>query len=237
MTIKTPQHGTARSPRSANVGFCLRLNKKKGTVPFLLFSPVVATLLLLPACGSQVSFRNENDKLRKERLTLKQEIDGLQEQLALREGELLAMRRQMDEAAGPIDGVEPPRLAGIVLGMYSGPIDLDGDKKYDALRVYVRPIDQDSRQITAAGSARVRLLVVPAEGEPRAVLDQAYDPDAFHTAYRSGVTGTHYTLGADLPDDPPAQATLHVTFTDAKTGRSYSAEKKLTLIRGAQAVE
>ena len=185
----------------------------------------------LTACGSQKSFSNENDRLRAERLSLQEQIDALQNKLALREGELRATREQLDDPLPPVDGVEPPRLAGIVLGMYSGPIDLDGDAKFDALRVYVRPIDQHSRQITAEGTARVRLIVTPAEGESKAILDQRYAPEVFHNAYRSGVTGTHYTLKADLPKDRSTTATLHVTLTDAATGKVYMAKKEVTLVR------
>lgn len=212
---ETIQCEVLRSPRRYGVGFCLLL---------------VSVLLVLPAC-SRGGYSNENDKLRAERLELKQEIEALQGKLAIRENELRATRQQLDEGSEPIDGVEPPRLAGIVLGMYSGPIDLDGDKVYDALRVYVRPVDQHGRQMTAQGKARVRLIVTPDEGEPKAVLDQAYDVKAFHEAYRSGVTGTHYTLGADLPKQLPDKATLHVTLIDAATGRGFTAEKPVVLMR------
>ena len=188
--------------------------------------------LLLTAC-SQRGFTNENDKLRAERQSLQQQIEELQAKLALREGELQATRQQLDNPIKPLDGVDPPRLAGIVLGLYSGPIDLDGDQQYDALRVYVRPVDQHSRQITAEGTARVRLIATPSDGEPVTILDQAYGPKAFHAAYRSGVTGTHYTLKADLPDNPPANATLHVTLTDAATGLAYQAQKEVVLVRTA----
>lgn len=198
----------------------------EGAIPFLLI-----VLLCLTACGSQTSFENENDKLRAERLSLQQQIDALQNKLALREGELQATREQLDDPLPPIEGVEPPRLAGIVLGMYSGAIDEDGDAVYDSLRVYVRPVDQHSRQITAEGIARVRLIVTPGQGEPETILDQTYDAQAFHAAYRSGVTGTHYTLKADLPANPPTQATLHVTLTDAAKGRSFQAQKQIALVR------
>lgn len=215
MTTNANQSEVPRSPRIQSVGFCL-----------------ILTLLCasLGACANQKSSENEDDKLRAERLSLEQQIDMLQDKLALREGELRATREQLDDPLPPIEGAQPPRLAGIVLGLYSGPIDRDGDSVYDGLRVYVRPVDQHSRQITAQGTARLRLFVTPADGEPQAILDQTYDPAAFHAAYRTGVTGTHYTLKADLPADPPTEATLHVTLTDAATGRAFKAQKRVTLL-------
>ena len=205
---------------------CLQKACKKGTVPFF-----VALLLCLAACGSQQSFENENDRLRAERLTLEQQVDDLQRKLVQREDELRATREQQQNPLPPVEGVEPPRLAGIVLGRYSGAIDQDGDAAYDALRVYVRPVDQHSRQITAQGTARVRLIVTPARGEPKTILDQTYEPKAFHAAYRTGVTGTHYTLKADLPADLPASATLHVSLTDAATGLVFKSQKEVSLVR------
>jgi hypothetical protein len=198
------------------VGFCLLL---------------VAACAAFAACSSQRDFTNENDKLRAERLSLQEQIDELQNKLELREGELRATRERLNDPLPPVGDVEPPRLAGIVLGLYSGPIDLDGDAKYDALRVYVRPVDQHSRQMTAKGTARVRLIATPADGEPQTILDQTYDPEAFHSAYRSGVTGTHYTLKSELPADPPAKATLHVSLTDAETGLVFKAQKEVALVR------
>ena len=215
MTTDLKQHGTPRSPRSTSVGFCL----------------LVCVLGWCAGCGTQRSFSDENDKLRAERLELKQAIDTLQQRLALREDELRAMREQMDSGAAPSGDAEPPRLAGIALGAYTGPIDLDGDGRLDALRVYVRPLDQDGRQITAEGKARVRLIFVPDNADPQTALDRAYDAKQFHDAYRDGVTGTHYTLAADLPAEPPTTATLRVDFTDAATGRSYFAQKQVTLVR------
>ncbi|MBX2851864.1 MAG: hypothetical protein KTR15_08980 [Phycisphaeraceae bacterium] len=204
------------------MGFCLLL---------------VVVCAALAACGSRRGYTNENDKLRAERLSLQEQIDELQNKLALREGELQATREQLGDPLPPAEGVEPPRLAGIVLGLYSGPIDLDGDARYDALRVYVRPVDQHSRQMTAKGTARVRLIATPADGEPKTILDQTYGPDAFHAAYRSGVTGTHYTLKAGLPEGRPTNATLHVALTDAATGRVFKAKKEVVLVRTAPEAE
>lgn len=218
MMNKQNQGALDRSPRRHSVGFCLLL----------------VGLLCLPGCGGR-SYENENDKLRAQRAELQAQISELQSRVALREGELRAIREQVDEGGQPIDGVEPPRLAGLVLGMYSGPIDSDGDGRYDALRVYARPVDQHGRQVTAEGSCRVRLLSIPAEGEPITLLDVRFTAEEFHDAYRSGITGTHYTLKSNLPAGLPTQAKLYVTLTDAATGRSYAAEKDIELVRGASA--
>lgn len=195
-----------------------------------------AAVLSLTACTNARNYTNENDQLRAERLELKSTIETLETRLAQREAEVKAIREQIGETqptAVEVQGVEPPRLAGLVLGMYSGPIDLDGDRRYDAIRAYVRPVDQHGRQITAVGTARLQLIAMQTADQPITLVDQQYDAQTFHKAYRSGITGTHYTLAADLPDDPPTTATLLVTLTDAETGRRYAAEKKVQLVRTA----
>lgn len=198
---------------------------------------LLVAIVLLPACGRQRSYSNENDKLRAQNLKLEQMQDELLVKLKQREEELKAMRVQVNNGAAPIDGAEPPRLAGILLGRYSGPIDLDGDAVNDGLRIYVRPIDQHSRQVSAAGSARVRLVVTLADAEPTTLVDQRYSAEEFHDAYRDGITGTHYTLAADLPKDLPAKATLYVSLKDAATGRVFTAEKPVVLVRGSETDE
>lgn len=192
---------------------------------------MIVASAMLTACGNQKGVANENDKLRDEQLSLQQQIDALQDKLAQREGELQTTREDPGDPLPPVEGGDPPRLAGIVLGLYSGPIDQDGDGKYDSLRVYVRPIDQHSRQITAEGAASVRLIATSADGEPKTILDQRYGPDTFRAAYHAGTAGTHYTLKADLPANPPATATLQVTLTDAATGKVFKAQKDVALVR------
>lgn len=187
-------------------------------------------------CGKR-SVSAENSKLRAERLELERDVEELQSRLALREQELAAMRAQEQQGTQPIEGIQPPRLAGIKLGGYTGAIDLNSDKANDALRVYVRPVDQHGRQITAQGTAHLTLTSQTGEGSPagKLLLEKTYDPERFHAAYRDGPTGTHYTLGADLPADLPgglpASAVVEVALTDAVTGRIYKASKTIELVR------
>lgn len=195
--------------------------------------------LALPACGpSARNLSAQNDGLRQSNFDLERAVHELNDKLLLREQELAALRRQ--GGAEPIDGVDTPRLAGIELDRLTGvlpaaPPEAGGAASAEnarrELRVYLRPIDQDGRVMTAAGTARVRLIHTPADGEPRTLLDRQYDADAFHASYRDGVTGTHYTLRATLASEVPEIVNLHVTFTDAATGRTYTTERVVSLNR------
>jgi len=198
-----------------------------GMKPILLACVLVS--LMLPGCGaSSGKLSAQNDELRQSNLELERALDDLNQQLALREQELAAIRAA--EGGGPVDGVEAPRLAGIELDRLTGVLPAAGDAPGGReLRVYLRPVDQDGRVMTVVGTARVRLIHTPADGEPTTLLDTAYDADALHAAYRDSITGVHYTLKATLPDDAPASSTLHVTLTDAATGRVYTAERVVAL--------
>ncbi|MEM1355520.1 MAG: hypothetical protein AAGC44_04020 [Planctomycetota bacterium] len=183
----------------------------------------------LTACTGPRELVRQNDALRKQNLRLTQQLEQLQASLTLRESELRATREQIN--GGPLPEIEPPRIAGIVVGRYSGGIDKSGDGRPDELRIYLRPVDPKGRFISAAGSARVRLLHTPADGDPITLVDVAYDPDAFDASYRSGFTGTHYTLAADLPEDLPDQALLQVSFNEAGRGLNFNAQRVLPLTK------
>ena len=211
MTTDPQLPATPRSPRRNGVGFCLLL----------------LTALLLTGCASPRELSRQNDALRRQNLQLNQQLELMQASLALRESELEAMQQQVN--GEPLADIDPPRIAGIVVGRYSGGIDLTADGRPDELRLYLRPVDQQGRFMSAAGSARVRLIHTPPDADPVTLVDAAYDPPAFDASYRTGFTGTHYTLTAKLPDDLPAEALLQVTFNEAGRGLTFTAQRVLSL--------
>lgn len=221
MTTNANQYETSRSPQILSVGF------------YLMMTAIAAALC--SACSTpKPGNANRVDAIPAERQSLDQQIDTFQGKLVQRQGELQPVREELDDPLPAVPTGEPSRLAGIVLGLYSGPIDLDGDATFDALRVYVRPIDQRSRQIAATGTARVRLIASSIDGEPTIILDQTYSPDTFQAGFRSDIAGTHYALKADLPKDLPATATMQVTLIDATTGKVYRSQKQISFAENAE---
>ena len=182
-------------------------------------------------CRNLGSGINENDRLRAENLELHRAMDDLQQQVILRENELTAIQGQSDGNAHPIEGAQPPRLAGIRLDELTGVLDNDADGVGDELRVYLKPVDQDGRMMTVAGRVTLRLISIRDEGEPVTLIAKTFEPDQLHAAYRNGFTGTHYTLGGELPEDVPEQAVVHVAFTEAGTGRQYTTQQVIRLKR------
>ena len=189
---------------------------------------MAALCLMLSGCGATDRvLSSQNDELRRANLELERAVDDLTVRLSQREQELATAHGQAG-VPGP-DGVHPPRLAGIEFGRLTGVLPRESSGGPAELRVYLRPIDQDGRLMTAAGEARVRLVHTPAQGSPVVLLDERHGPEVWHAAYRDGMTGTHYTLKATLPETEAPTALLHVSLTDAATGRVWTAERVVGL--------
>lgn len=197
----------------------------------------VAALFVLAASGCTVgprNFENENDRLRREVVQLEERVEELSGQLERRLGEIQHLRAKVDM---PSD-VETPMLSDVELGRYTGAVDQDGDGRNDAVVAYVRTLDQKGRFLPVAAEATLAAAVIDVEGETpdvRVFQRQRFDTEAFGEAFRTGLTGTHYTLRLALPEqgELPEEVTLRVavspvtsetTFTDQKAVRLRSGE-------------
>jgi hypothetical protein len=196
--------------------------------------PVLLLLALfaLPACKARIGGESGvKDKLRDENAQLREQVEQLQTRLQRREQQLEVMRQQVDGEAGPVEGAQPPRVVGLTLDRYSGPVDTDGDGADDLLRLYVRPHDQDGRQLSAAGRATVQLARVT-EQDATVLAEAQFPPEQWQDAYRSSFMGTHYTLELPLPADLPRaleQATVKVTLHTADSGATVSVQQPYRL--------
>lgn len=185
--------------------------------------------------GTPRDFRNENDRLRRENMELRRQVEQLNERLEARLGELEGLRRQLDRAeAAPMPDAEVPTLARLRMGRYSGGVDTTDDGVDDLIRVYLRPLDQRNRIMPVAGRAEIRAVGIPADDEPRVLAQRAYTPAEFDRAWRSGFTGSHYTLELELPDDLPEEieeVTVRVRFTQAQTGHELTTQQGFRIRR------
>ncbi|MCE9591622.1 MAG: hypothetical protein K8S99_13985 [Planctomycetes bacterium] len=178
-------------------------------------------------------FENDNDRLRRENSELKAKVDELSRNIDLRLAEIKRLEAQ--SATQPaVEGAEVPRVVEIKFDHYSGAIDTDSDGTDDALRVYLKTIDQRGRFLVAAGRAVLQVVAIT-PGQPVATLiEKTFTPAELDAAYRSGLTGTHYTLETPLPRPLPAgvgEVTVKVTFTDAAGGVTISHEEPVKLRR------
>ena len=192
---------------------------------------------LLAAChAGPRNFENENDRLRKENLGLQEQVGQLQKNITLRIAEIQAME-QMVAATRPalpdLKLSDLPQAVVVKFDRYTGPIDTNADGNDDTIRIYVRTLDQQGRFIPVTAKANLQAVQLAPEQPPRLIAEVNVAPPEFDKAYRSGMTGTHYTFDLPLKSLPAdvKQVTLKVTLTDASTGVTMSCEQAFALKR------
>jgi len=197
-------------------------------------------LAALPACKATLGPANEDDDVREENLELRNRVADLEEKLALRTAQIDSMRQAREnraDAARSMPDAEPIVLTDLKLGDYTGLIDTDGDGTTDLARAYARPRNQRGRFTPVAGRAVLQVIGLTdtdAGGEPRTIAEQRYTPTDWDDAYRSGFTGTHYTLEAPLPVgslDGLTGAVIRVVLIEAETGIRVEAQASRSLSR------
>ncbi|MCC5827862.1 MAG: hypothetical protein JJU36_00315 [Phycisphaeraceae bacterium] len=209
-------------------------------MPAALLVAVVGVLAGLGGClpariGGDRSLEESANELRRSNLELRRD----NERLSTENQDLVEAIRELEaRLADPpaLPEVEPqrlPRLTRLGIGRYSGAIDTTRDGRDDTLRLYLETRDQDGRFLVVAAVARISAVMVPMaadedEPSPIALGSRSFSAEEFARAYRSGLTGTHYTL--EMPIDHerikhipaehrPELITLQVELTEAATGQ------------------
>jgi len=189
---------------------------------------VVVFIVALGGCNAgRVS--QENSRLRRENLELTETVDARNKQISRLQGQVEAMTAKVNAPRPALANVKPsdlPVATRITFGRYSGAYDEDGDRKDDTVRIYVVTEDQKGRFIPVAGKAVLQVVSIEPDAGASELVKKVYDPKALDEAYTTGLTGTHYTLEAKLPDSlpPSGQVTVKVSLTDAATGAALTAQ-------------
>lgn len=193
--------------------------------------------------GGYTPVDKQLDDLREKNFQLQAEVDKLEKNLAARVAEIDELKARNLPLPKSVEGVRPddlPRFASITFGRYSGPIDTHNDGKDDTVRLYCDTLDQKGRLIPVAGSALLEATYLPVspdadiKAKPVTLARRAYTPTEFSDAYRSGMTGSHYTLELTLPTEMPEAATkltVSVAITDASTGKTTTASIDMNVKR------
>ncbi|MEM9252691.1 MAG: hypothetical protein AAGB29_10115 [Planctomycetota bacterium] len=188
---------------------------------------LLLALLALPACKATIGPADKDDDVREENLELRDRVADLEEKLELRTAQIASMRQAEENRANAaaVPEAEPLVLTKLDLGDYSGLIDTDGDGKPNLARAYARPRDQRGRFTPVAGEALLQVFGLPASDGPTAqpvkLAERVYAPAEWDDAYRTGFTGTHYTVEADLDParlDGLSGAVIRVVLTQAESG-------------------
>lgn len=185
---------------------------------------IVTLLLTLPACTmGPRNFENENDRLRELVLELEQQNQTLSQLAQRRLNQIEALEQQAGRRhamPNDVDASRVPRFVDARITKRSTAIDRDDDGVLDAIRVYVRTLDQDDRFLPIAGTLVAQLVQIDPEAGATELARLELSPSKFDDAYRSHMLGTYYRV--DLPIGRPAhdadEVILKVTVTDAQTG-------------------
>lgn len=171
------------------------------------------------------------DELRTDNIALKAQLVTLQKNIDARLAEIDTLQQQV-AGAQPLAGVDAPRVVKLEFGRYSSAVDRDGDKRDDIIRLYLKTMDQHGRFMPASGKATVQAVLLRPNKEPLTVMTVEVDPQAWDKSYRTGMTGTHFSLELPMSGTDSAalntlkkgvhDITVMVSFTDAATGATLN---------------
>ena len=203
-------------------------------IPHGLFFLAIGLFCTACAGPDPAKISAENDRLRRQNLDLTRKTDELEKKVGLLEAQIDTLAQRLQTKAG-LEGVaaaDLPTAVKIEFDRYSGAYDTDGDGAADTLRVYVQTLDQRGRFVPVAGRAVLQAVAITPDPPPVVLASRVFAPAEFDDAYRSGFTGTHYTLEAKLPSPMPQgvrEATVKVSVTDAATGAVLTGQQVMKL--------
>lgn len=201
--------------------------------------------------------RRQNAELTAKVESLERQLSEARTALAAESGRQKAGREaELADGAGPplsAEAIEAtPHLAGIsIAGSSHTDRPLSGDGC--VARVYLAPVDGMGRFLQVVGTASVTLYWSPPGCQAEVLSCHEFGPLALRAAYRSGFGGTHYTLewpvsaaGAPAPVQGAGEAgrpagsdwicgspvEVKVEFTDARSGRVFTARRALAATAG-----
>jgi hypothetical protein len=123
-------------------------------------------------------------------------------------------------------------VTDLELGRRSGGIDRDGQAGDDAVIVYLQPVDREGAVIKAAGDVTIQLYDLANPPAENLIGEYHWSVDELGQTWAGGFLGSsQFSLLCPWPDGPPAhgQITIRATFTDYLTGRTFTAQKTVTV--------
>jgi len=201
-----------------------------------------ATALLIATmqfgCRATILKPTEADKSRREAQRLTGEVQSLESRIAQLEAELAVARRDRPDPlpeALPIPvRLELGRLSGAVLTTRSR--DAEAPPESTLVRLYLQPLDGRGRFAHPLGDLDVELLGWRPQGDPVLIGRLHLTPAELSDAFRSGLTGTHYTI--EIPISPPLTSDqsliVRCRLQDELTGRTTTLERVLPARTGSR---
>jgi hypothetical protein len=197
--------------------------------PALVILASIALPALLAGCGkpsaANIQLRKENQALRDKVAQLERLRQGDRATIAALEG------RSTTRPAASWETIEGLfTVHGIKLGRLTGGDDSDpAHPGHEGVRVYLTPQDQHGDDLKAAGSIVVEIFDLAQTDRP---LVGRWEFPAEEAAKHWYAAMLMYGYVVECPfDKPPAhpELTVKVSFTDALTGRTFTAQKVVTI--------
>ncbi len=189
----------------------------------LLAATTGALLLAAPGCSL---FRSD---------------DKLQQQLQDCRGELQKVQRQRDELQDmsldqqkqirSLQDLGPRRLEklyhvkSIEIGRYTAGVDNDTKPGDDAVKVFIRPLDQNGDVIKAAGDMTIQLFDLSLAPKNTLIGQCRHGVDELTKYWASGFLTYQYTFECSWKTPPKgAEVTVRAEFVDYLTGKHHVAQ-------------
>jgi len=116
------------------------------------------------------------------------------------------------------------------LGRHSGGVNVDGKPGHDVIRVFLSPRDRDGSSIKAAGDVKIALYDLAAPGGKALISKHEFPVSEISKHWASGFITYQYSFDCKLLPAPTGdKITIHASFTDYLTGKTFTAQKPVTV--------
>jgi hypothetical protein len=212
---------------------CPRMQYAKRLMVWALI--MMTVVVSASACRGTAQVSGESSRLRGEIVELRDRIAELERRNHELETELQRSAQAPDSLPQDLRAALP-HVAKIDIERLSFARDADRDGTPDVLMLYIAPSDGRGRFTQFTGELAASALLLPVQGEPLVIGQVSLSPLQVRDAYRSSITGMHYTvevplehMAKDAASKTEREIFARVQYRDGVTGQAFTAERKIAL--------
>jgi hypothetical protein len=164
------------------------------------------------------------DKLTSRLRKLEKDKDGLQTVIIDQQKQIRSL-----QALGGAKRLEKIyNVSKIAIGRYTGGVDTDGVVGHDAIKVFLRPIDQDGSTLKAAGDVKIQIFDLALPEKEVLIGEYKWPVDKISKQWSGGFMTYHFSFVCPWKKASPPKhkkLTVRVEFLDYLTGKIFVAQK------------